>query len=137
MKKRMNDSQPMPERKNPSGAAESGSIVGGSSVLVILAVLCMTVFALLSIATVKADIRLSEKQVSAIEDYYEADCRAEEIIGQLREGKVPEGVTQNGDVYSFSCQISSKRVLETDVRITGDNFEIIRRQTVAYVSEFD
>ena len=34
--------------------------VGGSSLLTVFAVLCLTVFALLSLATVQADARLSD-----------------------------------------------------------------------------
>ena len=137
MKYGLDASKQVYKRKNRVKASGFGSVVGGSSILVILAVLCMTVFALLSIATVKADLRLTEKQTDAIENYYIADCETEEIIGKLRQGIIPEGVTCDGDVYSFTCRISDRRVIETDVRINGSEYEIIRRQTVAYVDEFE
>ena len=46
----------------------SPPVVGGSSLLVIFAVLCLTVFALLSLSTVRADVRLSEASVQAVSD---------------------------------------------------------------------
>lgn len=49
--------------------------VGGSSLLVIFAVLCLTVFALLSLSTVQADGRLSQTSAEAAQAYYAADCR--------------------------------------------------------------
>ena len=61
--------------------------VGGSSLLVIFAVLCLTVFALLSLSTVQADGRLSEAAVASVAAYYEADCRAEEILARLHISK--------------------------------------------------
>ena len=51
--------------------------VGVSSLLVIFAVLCLTVFALLSISTVRADGRLGDKVQTAVIGYYEADFQAE------------------------------------------------------------
>ena len=47
-------------------------VVGGSSLLVIFAVLCMTVFALLSLSTVLADGRLNQASVEAVSAYYTA-----------------------------------------------------------------
>ena len=47
--------------------------VGGISLLVVFAVLCLTVFALLSLTTVQADVRLADASVQAVEDYYAAD----------------------------------------------------------------
>ena len=40
--------------------------VGGSSLLVIFAVLCLTVFALLGLSTVRADGRLSDASAKAV-----------------------------------------------------------------------
>lgn len=53
--------------------------VGGVSLLTAFAVLCLTVFALLSLATVRADVRLAEAAVRTVTDYYAADCRAQEV----------------------------------------------------------
>ncbi|MEG0780884.1 MAG: hypothetical protein RR426_09800, partial [Oscillospiraceae bacterium] len=66
--------------------------VGGSSLLVIFAVLCLTVFSLLALSTVEANGRLSLAMAQSVEDYYAADCAAEEILSRLRAGEVPDGV---------------------------------------------
>ena len=58
----------------------------------IFAVLSLTVFALLVLATVKADSRMSAESTNAIKAYYEADLEAEQILGELRTGKEVEGV---------------------------------------------
>ena len=44
--------------------------VGGSSLLVIFSVLCLTVFALLSISTVQADRRLALASAETVKAYY-------------------------------------------------------------------
>ena len=51
----------------------SAPIVGGSSLLVIFAVLCLTVFALLGLSTVQAGGRLSEASAEAVSAYYAGD----------------------------------------------------------------
>ena len=104
------------------------SAVGLSSVLVIFAVLCLTVFALLSVSTVEADGRLAEKSRQTTAQYYAADCRAEQILAQLRGGTVPEGVTGENGHYRYHCAISDTQLLSVEVLVDKKNYEIIRWQ---------
>jgi hypothetical protein len=107
--------------------------VGGSSLLVIFAVLCLTVFALLGLSTVQADGRLSDASANAVSAYYAADCQAETILAQLRAGEVPEGVTVQGDVYAYTCPISDTQALEVEVQLDGTEYTILRWQAVSTV----
>lgn len=107
--------------------------VGGSSLLVIFAVLCLTIFALLGLGTVQADRRLSDASAEAVYGYYAADCQAEAILARLRAGDVPEGVTAlPGDTYVCTCPISDTQVLEVEVRVTGaEDYAVLRWQAVS------
>ena len=105
--------------------------VGASSLLVIFAVLCLTVFALLSISTVRADGRLAEKTRAAVTGYYEADCRAEEILSRLRSGEIPEGVSCENGVFTYDCPISQTQTLAVQVKIEGTTYEILRWRAVS------
>ena len=98
--------------------------VGGSSLLVIFAVLCLTVFALLGLATVQANSRLSDASAQTVSGYYAADCQAETILAQLRSGTVPEGVSVRGDVYSYTCPISDTQTLQVEVRV---EFQMVKQ----------
>ena len=71
-------------------------VVGGSSLLVIFSVLCLTVFALLCLAQVQAGGRLSKASAEAVAAYYRADAQAQEILAHLRSGRIPQGVSVNG-----------------------------------------
>lgn len=106
-------------------------MIGGSSLLVIFSVLCLTVFALLSLSTVQADKRLADVNVQAVSDYYAADCQAEEILAQLRTGHIPAGVTKTGSTYSYSCTISPTQVLQVEVR--DSDLQVLRWQVVSTV----
>ena len=107
--------------------------VGGSSLLVIFAVLCLTVFALLGLSTVQAGQRLSNASAEAVESYYQADARAEEILARLRCGEMPEGVTVWDDRYAYECPISETRSLQVEVRLNGEEYTVLRWQAVSTV----
>jgi len=109
-------------------------MVGGSSLLVIFAVLCLTVFALLGLSTVQADRRLTDASIAAVTAYYAADCEAEKILAQLREGKRAEGVRESGGIYSYTCPISDTQILCVQARVDGwDSWEILSWQSVSTV----
>lgn len=106
--------------------------VGVSSLLTIFAVLCLTVFALLSVSTVQAQTRLAEKSRQATLAHYEAECRAEEVLARLRAGEMPEGVENSGEhVYTYSCGLSDTQTLAVWVAVTDSDYEILRWQVVS------
>lgn len=105
--------------------------VGGSSLLVIFAVLCLTVFALLGLSTVQADTRMSDASLEAVEGFYEADTEAEKLLAKLRAGEVPENVTKDGSRYSYVCNISEVQALEVEVIVENDKYEVLRWQVVS------
>ena len=106
-------------------------LVGGSSLLVVFAVLCLTVFALLGLSTVQANKRLSDASIDAVKHYYEADLQAEMILSRLRNGDISEEVKVDNGVYSYSCPMSETQQLLVEVRIDGTTWEILRWQTVS------
>ncbi len=105
-------------------------MVGGSSLLVIFAVLCLTIFTLLALSTVQADGRLSDASIKAVSDYYAADLEAEKILSLLRQGKMPDGVTRQEDIFSYSCRISDTQDLVVEVIPGNDTWTILRWQAV-------
>lgn len=108
-------------------------VVGGSSLLVIFAVLCLTVFALLSISTAQANTRLSQAGLTAVEQYYAADCAAERIFAQLRGGVVLPEVAVEGQKYCYTCPVSDTQNLSVELRRDGDTWTVLRWQTVSAV----
>ena len=107
--------------------------VGTSSLLVIFAVLCLTVFAVLSIATVQAQLRLAESTRRSVTGYYSADCCAENILARLRAGEEPENVEKNGDLYRYACKISETQVLAVCVKVSGTEYAVLQWQAISVV----
>lgn len=116
--------------------------LGGSSLLTVFAVLCLTVFALLSLSTVRADLRLAQHSRQAVQDYYAADAQAQEVLARLRTGEpLPEDVSvetvsvdypdHGEEIHSYAVPISDTQELQVEVRIdTSDDYEVLRWQVV-------
>ena len=121
------------------------AITGASSLLVIFSVLCLTVFALLSLSTVSANHRITEKNTQALQAYYQAEEEANRTLAQLRDGKVPAGVTVGSaevfegmaeqPVFEYSCRISDTQSLMVTVWINSveenGEYKILRWQEVS------
>lgn len=106
-------------------------VVGGSSLLVIFAVLCLTVFALLGLSTVQAGGRLTQTTAQAVSAYYQADCQAEELFARLRGGEMPEGVNPcgcSGEGYTYSCPISHTQQLCVELHVDDEAWTVVRWQ---------
>lgn len=108
-----------------------GSSVGAASLLTVFAVLCLAVFAVLSLATVSANERLGNAAENSVTTYYEADCRAEEILARLRCGEVPEDVSEENGVFRYDCPISDTQTLAVEVAFSGGVYQILRWQAVS------
>lgn len=121
----------------------SAPTVGASSLLVIFAVLCLTVFAMLSLSTVQADKRLSDRSAAAALGYYGADTAAEEMFARLRAGELPDGVTVTtytaakdgaaiqGSVYSYTCAISETQAIRVELAQQDGVWTVLRWQAVS------
>lgn len=114
--------------------------MGGSSLLTVFAVLALTVFALLSLSTVKADVRLANTAANAVTDYYAADGKAQAVLARLRSGEMPEDVAltamlnENGGVnYYYAVPISATQELQVEVLVEGTRYEILRWQAAPSV----
>lgn len=101
---------------------------GGVSLLVVFAVLCLTVFALLSLTTVQADIRLADASAQSVKAYYAADCQAQELLARLKNGEFPEEVYLEGEHYVFEVPISEGQKLAVEL---SRDYTVLRWQAVS------
>lgn len=109
--------------------------LGGSSLLVIFAVLVLTVFMLLTVTTVQADRRLCEASLEAVTDYYAADLLAEEMFARLRNGETPPHVQISNGHYHYRCAISETQILEVTLLKNNDTWQVLRWQAVPITSD--
>lgn len=99
--------------------------LGVASLLTVLAVLCMSIFAILTFTTAKADDRLSKATATSVENYYNAEYEAQKILADIRNGNIPENVEQNNNEYIYKCNISENLVLKVRVEVKGKDYRIL------------
>ena len=107
--------------------------VGASSILLILVVVSLTLFASLSLIQARGDATLTQKTAESIATYYEADARAQEKLAALddalQQGNPPEsveGVVKQPDgTLSFSIAAEDGHTLNVLIDSTGNRCNIL------------
>lgn len=105
-------------------------LLGGSSLLTVFALLCMSILALLCLSTAQAEKRLSDASAQAVRDYYRADLEARRIFARLRAGEQVSGVEEENGCVMYTCEISENQTLAVTLEKRGDSWKILRWQTV-------
>lgn len=111
--------------------------VGGSSLLVSFAVLCLTVFALLSLNSVLADQRQADAASDAVRAYYDADLQAQKVYARLRNGESVEGIREESGIYAYEIPISQRQILVVRLEKNSDVWSVCRWEAVPVDSELD
>jgi len=107
--------------------------VGASSILLILVVVSLTMFASLALIQARSDAALTQKTAVSTRAYYDADTRAQTILASLddalQQGRAPDsidGVTKQADGdYAFAVDSSDGHALNIVVGVTGKRCEIL------------
>lgn len=118
--------------------------MGASSILMIFVVLILTTFGMLSFVTAQADLQLTEKNVDAVESYYEADAQADKIITEIDEiifGIKNNSQRQNNNedylksIGNATSQISSIKSIEKSVMNIIVDIDETRRLNIKLLIE--
>ena len=118
-----------------SSRSSTGVNVGGSSILVIFVLLCLTTFATLSLVSAHADEKLTQKAAMAAAEFYAADSAAEEKLAQidviLKNARLAsteqdfrdayqraglQDVVFDGDMISYTVPVNERQNLEVTLR---------------------
>ncbi|MDR1194549.1 MAG: hypothetical protein LBK98_10385 [Peptococcaceae bacterium] len=115
-------------RPGNDGRKAAGINVGSASIIMVFAVLCLTIFSVLTLVTARNDLALTESYARSVASYYAADTRAIAIYNQLAAGdavfdedielsRAPAG---GGSLISYSVPIDS-----------GQNLNVLLEETPA------
>ena len=113
--------------------------VGSASIMLIFAVLCLTVFSLISLSVAETDKSLADTEAELVTEYYEADEAAERILSVILETEadiVPAeingvSITTQWDmdlmaeVSEYTCPISAIKELSVKVAVSENSFDIL------------
>ncbi len=108
---------------------------GAASIILVFTVLCLTVFAVISLTQATSDRALAQSAERMVKGYYEADTLAERIISrliktELRDGRVwdVEVTSRNEDgrgIVSFAIPVTVGKELFVEAAIVGSECEVL------------
>ena len=118
---------------------KGGVGVGSASIILIFAVLCLTVFSLITFVVAGNDKVLVRSESQFVIGYYEADSLAERVLDELLKadlGFAPESVLGvvieteydimlGANVFYYSCPLSDEKELFVRVSRTYDSYDIL------------
>jgi len=118
---------------------KGGIGVGSASIILVFAVLCLTVFTLITFVVAGNDKALVDAEVRLVTGYYKADTLAEQVLAdilvldELPDPPVIRGVYiysefdifTMDEVVTFSCPVSGVKSLNVQAVIYDDRVEVI------------
>ena len=129
---------------NSKNKLSFGLNVGSSSILLVFVLLCLVLFAALSIISANADNKLTKKVLERTTSYYSACNEAESAMAELDETLIAaykdsqnetDYFSKTGHQHSYTFPISDLQYLKVDVEINyptkdTDTFYIIKNWQV-------
>ena len=116
---------------------KGGIGVGSASIVLVFAVLCLTIFSLITFVVAGNDKALVDAKVRLVSGYYEADALAEQILMDiLAADTIPDSIhgveihtmrdeASGADMIYFYCDISNIKTLYVNLLIREDSFDIL------------
>jgi hypothetical protein len=115
---------------------KEGMGIGSASIVLIFAVLCLTIFALISYSSSERDKALLDTNVRMVKAYYQADTLAEYILADIMSQGLQDtvrGVEINigfdfdifADTVSFDVPVMENKILHVTAAFGFDGAEIL------------
>jgi len=116
---------------------KAGIGVGSASIVLVFAVLCLTIFSLITYVVAENEQSLVEARLELVTGYYEADALAEHILVDILSADLLPETVRGVDIHTrwdeslsaetiyFFCHISDVKALYVNVLIHDDMFDIL------------
>ena len=127
-----------------------GINVGSASIVMVFAVLCLTIFSVLSFVTANHERKLAEKTAEAVQQYYQADWKAEmyyeELEKQLQEGVSVESLSgldmtvqamAEETQIQYAVPVDDAQELQVQLTVLPNRELQVKQWTVVAVKQWD
>ena len=116
---------------------KGGVGVGSASIVLVFAVLCLTIFSLITLVVSNNDKALVDAQVQLVSGYYKADTLATRILADILSADAIPDKIYGVDIYTtwdesieaeticFFCRISDIKALYVNLVQRDDSFDIL------------
>lgn len=116
----------------------NGIGAGSASLILIFAVLCLTILALVSFASASAGKTMTDASARAVKSYYAADTLAEQILAEILEADTVSSSICGIEVITcravdkryitYSCPVSERKELHVEIAVFEDTYDILKWQ---------
>lgn len=118
-----------------------GNVSGAVSLVMIFCVLCLAVFAVLTMATAQREKTLSDLNAQRAGEYYAADAAAVGYAAALRDGEQPDyeiryEETAEGTVAEYSVPYGDRQMIQVRLLLTPDGECRVLRWASVYGGEW-
>lgn len=118
-----------------------GMNVGSASLVMVFAVMCLTIFSVLSLITANNELKIAKRFATSIENYYNADYEAVTMIEALKAELERNIDLPTVDVLvtkTYDCVIDDKQILRVEAECYKDSVKIVSWKIIENgVFEFD
>jgi len=116
---------------------KSGIGVGSASIVLVFAVLCLTIFSLITFVVASNDKNLVDAKAELVKGYYSADTLAELILSDiLASDNIPKTIRGvdintghneqfNAETIYYFCDISDNKALYVSLLLQNNSFDIL------------
>ena len=117
--------------------SRSGIGVGSASMVLVFAVLCLTIFSLITFVVANNERSIVEAKVNLVTGYYEADALAEKILVDILTADTIPSSSHGIEILSrwdeelgvdttyYYCPVSPIKALYVNLVIRDDSFDIL------------
>ena len=126
----------------------SGINIGSASIIMVFSVLCLTVFAVLTLVTANSEYELAVRASDGVKNYYVADMQASEKLSALKDlvatsnnsvdpifkGAAELGIdavdTSKGIAFSYAEKVDDNQDLVVHLMYAGGDLKIVQWKLV-------
>ena len=110
--------------------------IGSASIVLVFAVLCLTIFTVISFVPALTEQRLAELEVQAVQDFFAADVHAEQVLAAILAAEIPPEYVGDiaidaywdwdlfAEVISFAVPASEETVLYVVAVLWSDDYTV-------------
>jgi len=115
----------------------SGIGVGSASIVLVFAVLCLTIFSLITFVVAANEKNLTDVKIELVTGYYKADALADLILADILASETVPATIRDVNIYEgwddgrgvetiyFFCNISDIKALYVNIAVYDDSFDIL------------
>lgn len=118
---------------------KSGIGIGSASIVLVFVVLCLTIFALISLSYAEGEKAMTDTEAAMIKGYYEADTLAERVLAEILEADATPEAVQGIDVTAKWERDMLAEIAEFSCPVPGfeDQKELYVRVAIYEDSSYD